>query len=122
MSDADPDSAGSWLSVAAAFLSTFTVFGVFYSFASFFPSMAAEFGTGKAATSVFFSATAALYFALGPVTGRVVDRVGPRALLLTAAATLATGLLATSRVNTIWLGYVTYGLGVGVAIAARSYR
>ena len=37
--------------------------------------------------------------------------------MLVAAAVLGVGLLLTSRVHSIWLGYATYGIGVGVAVA-----
>ncbi len=75
--DAPPshlDSARSWVVVGAAFISTFTVFGVVYSFGAFFDSMAAEFGIGRGATALMFSITTALYFTLGLVTGRLADR------------------------------------------------
>jgi predicted MFS family arabinose efflux permease len=34
-----------------------------------------------------------------------------------AAAVLGVALLLTSRVGSIWVGYVTYGVGVGIAVA-----
>ena len=111
------DSARGWVVVAAAFLSTFVVFGIVYSFGAFFDSMAEDFGTGKGATALMFSITTAWYFGLGLVSGKVADRVGPRPVLLVAAGMLGLALLATSRVQSIWLGYVTYGLGVGIAVA-----
>ena len=49
--------------------------------------------------------------------GRIADRVGPRPVLLAGAVALGLGLFATSRVTSIWLGYVTYGVGVGTAVA-----
>jgi MFS family permease len=111
------DSPRAWIVVAAAFLTTFTVFGVVYSFGAFFTSMADDFGTGKGATATMFSITTAWYFTFGMVTGRIADRIGPRPVLLAGAVALALGLLATSRVGSIWLGYLTYGVGVGTAVA-----
>ena len=55
---AEIDSWRGWVVVAAAFFSTFTVFGIAYSFGAFFSSMATEFGAGKGATSLMFSITA----------------------------------------------------------------
>jgi predicted MFS family arabinose efflux permease len=115
--DAAVDSARAWIVVAATFLATFTVFGVVYSFGAFFTSMADDFGTGKGATAFMFSITTAWYFTLGLFSGRITDRLGPRPLLLTGAVALGVGLVATSRVTSIWLGYVTYGVGVGTAVA-----
>jgi MFS family permease len=111
------DSPRAWIVVAATFLTTFTVFGVVYSFGAFFTSMADDFGTGKGATAFMFSITTAWYFSLGLFTGRIADRVGPRPVLLAGAVALGLGLFATSRVTSIWLGYVTYGVGVGTAVA-----
>lgn len=106
-----------WRNVAAAFASMATVFGVAYSFGAFFGPMADEFDAGRSATSLVFSITAALYFTLGLVSGRAVDRWGPRPVLLVAAAAMGTGLVLTSFVDRLWVGYVTYGLGVGIGVA-----
>ncbi len=111
------DSSRGWQVVGATFLSTFTVFGVSYSFGAFFDSMAAEFGTNLSVTSLFFSITVFLYFGLGIITGRIADRIGPRTVLLGGAAVMSLGLLATSRVDSIWLGFLTYGVGVGIGVA-----
>ncbi len=111
------DSSAGWIVVAATFVATFTVFGIAYSFGSFFGSMADEFGSGRSAIALFFSITTFLYFALGVVTGRVADRIGPRPVLLFGAACLVVGLLITSKVQSLWLGYLTYGIGVGIGVA-----
>jgi len=111
------DSARGWVTVGAAFVAMVAVFGVAYSFGAFFAPMAAEFGTGSGATSLVFSITACCWFLLGSVSGRAVDRVGPRPVLLIGAVALAAGLLATSTAQHLWVGYLGYGLGVGVAVA-----
>jgi MFS family permease len=111
------DSTSGWVTVVAAFVSMGVVFGVAYSFGAFFAPMAAEFGSGSGATSVVFSVTACLFFVLGSVSGRAVDRFGPRPVLLIGAVALAVGLLVTSTVQQLWIGYLSYGLGVGIAVA-----
>jgi MFS family permease len=47
----------------------------------------------------------------------MVDRFGPRVVLLLGAVSLLVGLLATSRVDSLAAGYLTYGIGVGIAAA-----
>jgi MFS family permease len=111
------DSAAGWRTVAAAFVSMAVVFGVAYSFGAFFVPMAAEFGTGSGATSVVFAVTAFCWFQLSPVSGRIADRIGPRPVLLAGAVALAAGLLLTATVSRLWVGYLTYGAGVGIAVA-----
>ncbi len=101
----------------SAFLSLYTVFGVAYSFTAFFGSMAEEFGSDRSSTAFFFAITTFLYFGLGVVSGKVADRTGPRPVMLFGTACMVIGLLATSRVNSLYLGYLTYGLGVGIGVA-----
>ena len=104
------------MAVAAA-VSMFTVFGVGYSFGAFFESITTEFDAGSGATAVVFGITISLSFLLGPFTGALADRIGPKPVALLAAASLATGLLLTTIVPSIWLAYVCYGAFVGLALA-----
>lgn len=113
----DLDSTRSWVVVGSAFLAMFTVFGVAYSFGEFFGPMADEFGTNRSATALFFSITTFAYFAIGIVSGRVADRIGPRRVVLFGAVAMTVGLLLTAEVSSIQLGYLTYGLGVGIGVA-----
>jgi len=103
--------------VGAAFVSMFTVFGVVYSFGVFFEPMAREFRTGQGATSVVFAVTAFSFFMLGAVTGPIADRAGPRRVVLFGAVAMSAGLVLTAFAPSIWVGYATYGLGVGVGTA-----
>ncbi|HKF77326.1 MAG TPA: MFS transporter [Candidatus Dormibacteraeota bacterium] len=106
-----------WVVVGAAFVSMFTVFGVVYSFGVFFEPMAREFRTGQGATSVVFAVTAFSFFMLGAVTGPIADRAGPRRVVLFGAVAMSAGLVLTAFAPSIWVGYATYGLGVGVGTA-----
>ena len=106
-----------WAVVGAAFVSMFTVFGVAYSFGAFFEPMAREFRAGSGATSAVFAITAFCYFTLGAVSGAVADRLGPRRVLLFGAFVMGSGLALTAVSPSIWVGYLTYGLGVGIGTA-----
>jgi MFS family permease len=52
---------------------------------------------------------------LSVVTGRLADRFGPRPMVWAGAASLGTGLLLTSTVSHIAVGYLTYGVFLGIA-------
>lgn len=95
----------------------YTVFGVAYSFSGFFGSMADEFGIDRGRTAFFFALTTFLYFMLGVISGKVADRIGPRPVLIFGAVSMVLGLLATSRVDNLYLGYLTYSVGVGIGVA-----
>lgn len=114
---AAPDSPHAWRMAVTAFFTCFIVFGVVYSFGAFFKPMAVEFGANRAHTSAVFSITACIYNLLGFAGGHLADRIGPRPVLITGAIAIGLGLIATSMIDRIWLGYVTYGLGIGVGVA-----
>ncbi len=111
------DSPRAWLTVIATFFSSFVTLGIAYSFGAFFTSMAEEFGSTRGATAIIFGVTTFSFFWLSLATGRAADRFGPRPVLLVGAASLFIGLIATSRVQSLSVGYVTYGAGVGLAAA-----
>lgn len=108
------DSAQAW-SVAFASSALIAVsFGTIYSFGAFFDAMASEFDSGLGSTSIVFGITAFLFFGTGAVTGSLADRWGARPLVWVGGAMFATGLYATSRVDAVWQGYLTYGIGAGL--------
>jgi MFS family permease len=115
--DSQLDGGRAWLDAALAALSMFTVFATAYSFGTFVKPMAAEFGADRGSTALVFGITAFLYFGLGAVTGPLVQRVGPRRMILFGGAIQVAGILLTTKVTHLWQAYVTYGVGVGVGVA-----
>lgn len=114
---AELDSPQAWLMVAMSFVSTFTVFGIAYSFGAFFKPMAAEFGAGPETTSAVFSITACVWSVMGWPSGHYADKFGPRPVLIAGALAIGAGLVMTSMIDRLWLGYLTYGVGVGFGVA-----
>src|SRR6185312_15405385 len=112
-----PDGRRAWAMVGAAFVVGFVVFGVTYSFGAFLKPMGAEFGSGRAATSAFFSITGLIFYLLGSVAGHVSDRCGPRIIVGVGAVIMGVGLVLTAFIREVWVGYLTYGLGVGIGSA-----
>jgi MFS family permease len=111
------DSSKGWVAVGCAFVSMFICFGVVYSFGAFFDPMSSEFDTGSSATSALFSITTFIFFTGGIFSGMAVDRFGPKPVLIFGGFSMGFGLYLTSLVNSLWVGYITYGLGVGVGVA-----
>ena len=111
------DGGRAWLDMAVGALSMFAVFATAYSFGTFVKPMAAEFHADRRSTALVFGITAFVYFVLGALTGPLVHRVGPRAMLLFGGAVQVIGMLATSRVHALWQAYLTYGIGVGIGVA-----
>lgn len=112
-----PDSRAAWFMVAAAFIAGFVVFGVMYSFGAFFQPMAAEFHADRAQTSAFFSITGMIFYMSGSLAGHLSDRLGPRIVVGTGAIVMGAGLMLTASIGQLWVGYLTYGVGVGIGAA-----
>jgi MFS family permease len=110
------DSPYAWRMIPLAFVTLFVIFGVVYSFGAFFKPIAAEFRADRARTSALFAVTAAIYNALGLAGGRLMDRFGPRRVMLVGACALGAGLIVAGSARTLPVACVGYGLGVGVGV------
>lgn len=108
------DSPKAWSVAVAAALISGTAFGTVYAFGTFFEAMAEEFGAGRGSTSVVFAITLFLFFGTGAASGFLGDRYGPRPLVLVGGTLFVAGLYLTSRVDELWHGYLTYGIGCGL--------
>jgi len=108
------DSPKAWRMAIVAAVTNGVAFGTVYTFGTFFEAMADEFGTGLGPTSIVFSITLFLFFGTGAASGFLADRYGPRPLVWAGGLLFSGGLLATSQVDELWQGYLTYGVGVGV--------
>jgi len=114
---AQADSPRGWLVVAAAFAAMFTTFGVAFSYGALVGPLSSDLGVGQVAAAGVFSLTSACFFGLGAISGHVVDRVGPRPVLLAGAASFGLGLAATAAAPRLWVVYLGHGLGGGLAAA-----
>jgi MFS family permease len=111
------DSRRAWIVVIAAFLGAFVSFGVTYCFGVFLKPMALEFHVSHAAMSVLFSVIAGLSFFLAPCTGDLADHYGPRPVVAVGAVLVGVGLVLTAHVHSFPLVMLTYGGGLGAAVA-----
>lgn len=105
-----------WVVVAAAFLTMFTCFGAAYSFPAFFEPLSREFGATRATVSLVFSAAGFLYFALGAISGRLADRIGPQPVVGFGLACVAAGMFAASFAESLTAIIVYYGIGIGIGV------
>lgn len=105
-----------WVVVAAAFLTMFTCFGAAYSFPAFFEPLSREFGATRGTVSLVFSAAGFLYFALGAISGRLADRIGPQPVVGFGLACVAAGMFATSFADSLTAIILFYGVGIGIGV------
>ena len=108
------DSPRAWRVAIAAATVVGVSFGTIYTFGAFFEAMADEFDAGLGSTSIVFGITVFLFFGTGAASGFLADRWGARPLVLVGGGLFSCGLLATSQVDALWQGYLTYGVGAGL--------
>lgn len=108
------DSRRAWRVAVGAAVASGTGFGTAYTFGPFADAMADDFGSARGPTALVFGITLLLFFGLGVISGPLSDRVGARRLVVTGGLLIGAGLALTSQVDSIFLGYLTIGLGVGV--------
>ena len=108
-----------WYVVAGTFLILTMGFGSAYSFGTFFAPLQDEFGASRAAVSVAFSAAILVLFSVGPLSGTVADRLGPRLLVAGGLALVGSGLIIASVAQALWQVQAAFAvcIGGGVGLA-----
>src|SRR5437867_3523929 len=81
---------------------------------------AAEYGWDRATISLAFGVSILAYGLGGPLGGSLVDRLGPRRVLLAGTSAIVVGLLALTRMRELWELYLWWGLVLGVGTGAVS--
>ena len=106
---ARPTAPGSWSAVGAGFTVLFVGTGVNFSFGILFKSILLELGSDR--STLALAATAGLLVnALGqPVVGGLVDRFGPRRVILPSMALMAAGTALVSVARHPWQVILLYG-------------
>jgi sugar phosphate permease len=107
-----------WIVVACAFTVLCVTYGIQFSFGVFMPFISADTGWDRAGLSLPYSVYVFVYSALGVVTGRLTDRLGPRLVLTTGGCLLGIGVMFVSAVHALWHLYVALGLIAAAGMSA----
>lgn len=110
-----------WFILAGALLIAAIGYSMRHSFAVFYAEILNEFGWSRAETAAAFSVSLLVYGISAPMVGALVDRFGPRRVLLSGASLLAAGLLAMSQMNNIWLFYFLFGIVMAVGTSSLGF-
>ena len=99
---------GWWIVIASTFGFALNAGLYFYGFGSFFIPLQETFNVGRASLSGAFALARLETGLLGPIEGYVVDRFGPRKIMLLGVFMQGLGFIILSRVNTITEFYIVF--------------
>jgi MFS family permease len=116
---------GWWMVFASAALNVLAGGSFFYGFTVFFNPIRETFNWSATVTSVAFTFQRLESGLLGPVAGFLVDRAGPRKLMLAGWSAVGLGFILMSRMNGLWSFYGTFllistGLSFGSFIVVNT--
>ena len=107
---AQPASRGAWLLLGGAFAAFTASAGIMHSYAVFLVAFIEEFRWSRAETSIAYSVSQLVAGASSPLVGALVDRLGPRRLLLLGGGLLVLGLLISAFITALWQIILLYGI------------
>lgn len=105
-----------WFIVAIGIISYTLGYGARYSFSVIFPSLLDEFHWPRDITALMLSVHMLVYGFVAPVTGNLVDRIGPRKTMSLGTLLLSLGLALSGCANSPWHFYLTFGLLSGTGL------
>ena len=98
-----------WIILAASFVLSIAGIGIFYCFGVFVKPFQDEFSVSRAAVSSIYSVYGLVQLT-GVFGGWASDRFGPRLVLAISGPLTFAGFILSSRVDTFWHLYITYGI------------
>ncbi|MGQ9646578.1 MAG: MFS transporter [Thermodesulfobacteriota bacterium] len=109
-----------WVIVGLAMLSMAYWFGLRTTFSVFFVALIDQFGWGRAEAAAALSIAMVAYMVMAPIVGLLVDRIGPRRVILPGIALTGLGLLLCTQIETLGQFYLFYGVVAGIGIPCLS--
>jgi MFS family permease len=84
--------------------------GIMHSYAIFLVAFIEEFRWSRGETSIAYSVSQLVAGGSSPLVGALVDRLGPRRLLLLGGSLLIVGLLGSAMIAALWQVILLYGI------------
>ena len=106
--------------VGAVWITLAIASGLYFSFPVFFVALLEEFGWSRGATAAAFSISSIVQGLLSPVVGILVDRLGPRRVMLGGAFVLGGACLLSSRITSLPSLYLVTGVLAAAGVCAVS--
>ena len=107
-----------WIVLACSMAIVAISSGTRFSFGVILKPLTEEFGWDRASVAFIASISVFVSGLLQPALGWLVDRWGPRWILLSGLPILGSGMVLTSCATTLWHFYLAYGVLCGLGFAA----
>ena len=104
-----------WFIVALGFLANLTAAGIRSAPSVLIHPLEAEFGWTRTEIASAASLNLLMLGLFAPIGGWLIDRVGPRRVILGSLATIAAGLIGTIFVQELWQLIFLWGIVLGIA-------
>ena len=109
-----------WIIVAVALISMAFWFGIRSSFSVFYVALLEDFAWSRGETAGVQSMALITYTILAPLVGGLIDRFGPRRIVVTGILVLASGLVLCAFVKTLIQFYLYYGVVMSAGVTCIS--
>ncbi|MDP2960466.1 MAG: MFS transporter [candidate division Zixibacteria bacterium] len=99
-----------WIFVTISFVNLAVAYGLYFSFSIFFVAILEEFKWSRASIAGAFSVSSLLLGISSWFIGRLVDRFGPRKILIWGAIILSFAIIASGSIREVWHLYLFFGV------------
>jgi MFS family permease len=111
----------SWAIVAISFVNIALAYGLNFSFSVFFVAILEEFKWSRATVAGAFSLSSLILGIGSWPGGRLVDRFGPRKVLMVGAIILSLATMASALIREVWQLYFLLGILAGLGICGLGW-
>lgn len=110
-----------WNIVGFSFITLALAYGIWYSFSVFFVALLKEFHWSRSMGAGAFSLFIIIHGVIGPFVGGMLDRFGPKGVILGGSIFLGIGLALCSLVHTWWQFYIFFGVIAAVGVGSTGW-
>ncbi len=107
--------------VAVTFVTLGVTYGVWYSYSVFLVALLKEFGWSRSVLAGAFSVFVIVHGLSGPALGWLVERLGPRRVIMTGSALTAIGLGLAAETRAAWHLYLAFGVIAAAGVSSSGW-
>lgn len=107
-----------WIIVGVSLISMAFWLGIRSSFSVFYVALLEEFPWNRGGSAGVYSVALITYTILAPLAGGLIDRFGPRRVIVPGILILGLGLVCCATIDTLLQFYLLYGVLMGTGITA----